>query len=559
MHLLQQLLGDTLQISGSGGGPMSTAAISATKKHILLYFSASWCPPCQRFTPKLIDFFEAYSAATNNTDIEIIFISSDRDEASFDAYFGKMPFLALPYAQRDRVISLRERFQVRGIPSLSLLDAATGETLNFNIQPLLNRDPRGLFFPYKEVRSLKAVMDQIEFRGVQTSLSQKTVALYFDAPSFKPNMWGKCSGGCGNFAARGVRFSCNVCKYFNVCQTCVETISNNHDSTHTFTQHPALDLLGDSLSLRNALLQKYNTAKEQGHAFEVVMVSFAQTEQEHAEHADSVPWPTVAFDERFETAFQLAREFDLEYDETNLVIVDAQRNVINRDAALVIKEADSTFPFSAPIVSDLKNSVYASNLSIQHTPAVVVFTSTSQAPEIKKTLTAVAAQLNTTESVCTDDVCVLPSSSNKPDVIFFTETADSNFGGAIKYNAPWDADAYAPDAPVLVLANFPRREFFVAPPVLLGLTQENVLQFIADFKSGKLKELKDAKEKAAKEEKEVKVAEEEKEDALKSATPVGLAQKVTTTTTHKSISTDSKGVVTTVTKTTTSVQIQPAV
>ncbi|KAI8822822.1 thioredoxin-like-domain-containing protein [Chytriomyces cf. hyalinus JEL632] len=535
---------------------MSTAAIAATKKHVLLYFSASWCPPCQRFTPKLIDFCETHSAATNNTDIEIVFISNDRDEASFNAYFGKMPFLALPYAQRDRVASLRERFQVRGIPSLALLDAATGETLNFNIQPLLNRDPRGLFFPYKEVRSLKAVMDQLQLRDGQMDLSEKTIALYLDAPSFKPNMWGKCSGGCGDFAARGVRFSCNTCKYFNVCEICMETIANTHDSTHDFTQHPALDLLGDSLSLRNALLEKYNAAKEQGLAFEAVMVSFAQTEQEHTEHAASVPWPTVAFDERFETAFLLAREFDLEYDETNLVIVDAQRNVINRDAALVVKDADSTFPFSAPTVSDLKDSVYASNLSLQHTPAVVVFTSATQAPEIKKTLTAVAMQLNTTTSVCTDDVCVLPSSS-KPDVIFFTETADSNYGGAIKYNAPWNVDAYAPNAPVVVLANFPRREFFVAPPTM-GLTQEDVLQFIADFKSGKLKELKDAKEKAAKEE-EVKVAEGGKENALKSATPAQFAQKVTTTTTNTTTSTDSKGVLTTVVKTTTSVEIRPVV
>ncbi|KAJ3222999.1 hypothetical protein HDU81_009468 [Chytriomyces hyalinus] len=555
MHLLQQLLGDSLQISRSSGGRMSTAAIAATKKHILLYFCASWCPPCQRFTPKLIDFYETYSAATNNTDIEIIFISSDRDEASFDAYHYKMQFLALPYAERDRVASLRERFQVRGIPTLVLLDAATGETLNYNIQPLLNRDPRGLFFPYKEVRSLKTVIDQLELRGSPVDL-EKNIALYLDAPSFKPNMWGKCSGGCGDFAARGVRFSCNECKYLNVCQECMKTIAENHDSTHTFTEHAALDLLGDSLALKTALLQKYNSATEQGLPFEVVMVSFAQTEQEHAEHAASVPWPTVAFDERFETAFQLAREFDLEYDETNLVIVDAQRNVINRDAVLVIKVADSTFPFSAPTVSDLKDSVHASNLSIQDTPAVVVFTSPSQAPEIKKTLTTITAKLTTTSTtpLCTEDVCVLPSSS-KPDVIFFTETANSNYGGAIKYNAPWDVNAYAPDAPVLVLANFPRREFFVAPP-RASLTEEDVLQFIADFKSGKLKELKDAKEKADKLD-EGKAAEEGKEDALKSAPPA--AQKVTTTTTHKTTSTDPKGVRRTVTKTTTSVEFRPVV
>ncbi|KAJ3213642.1 hypothetical protein HDU81_001872, partial [Chytriomyces hyalinus] len=229
-------------------------------------------------------------------------------------------------------------FQVRGIPTLVLLDAATGETLNYNIQPLLNRDPRGLFFAYKEVRSLKTVIDQLPFRDSQVDLSEKTVALHFDAPSFKPDMWGKCSGGCGDFAARGVRFSCNACNHFNVCQECMKSIAGNHESTHAFIQHPELDLLGNSLSLRNALLQKYNSATEQGLPFEVVMISFAKTEQEHAEHAASVPWPTVAFDDRFQTAFELARELDLEYDETNVVIVDAQRNVINRDAIPVIKD-----------------------------------------------------------------------------------------------------------------------------------------------------------------------------------------------------------------------------
>jgi nucleoredoxin len=47
------------------------------------------CPPCRSFTPLLTDFYNA-----NKDDLEIIFVSSDRDEDSFSQYFGKMPWLA---------------------------------------------------------------------------------------------------------------------------------------------------------------------------------------------------------------------------------------------------------------------------------------------------------------------------------------------------------------------------------------------------------------------------------------------------------------------------------
>lgn len=51
-------------------------------KNVLLYFSAHWCPPCRTFIPKLT---EAYDKIKENDDaLEVVFISSDRDQASFD-------------------------------------------------------------------------------------------------------------------------------------------------------------------------------------------------------------------------------------------------------------------------------------------------------------------------------------------------------------------------------------------------------------------------------------------------------------------------------------------
>ena len=63
---------------------------------------------------------------------KIVFVSSDRDQASFDEYFGSMgDFLALPFADRDTKGTLSSKFGVRGIPTLIVLKP-DGELLDAN-------------------------------------------------------------------------------------------------------------------------------------------------------------------------------------------------------------------------------------------------------------------------------------------------------------------------------------------------------------------------------------------------------------------------------------------
>merc|ERR1711924_115969 len=78
-------------------GDVDTAAALKEKKAIALYFSGHWCPPCKGFTPKLAEWYESNLKAKG---LEVVFVSSDRDESSFKEYFGEMPWLALPYSER---------------------------------------------------------------------------------------------------------------------------------------------------------------------------------------------------------------------------------------------------------------------------------------------------------------------------------------------------------------------------------------------------------------------------------------------------------------------------
>ncbi|KAL7543317.1 hypothetical protein ACHAXR_012644 [Thalassiosira sp. AJA248-18] len=109
-----------------------TASALSSKKLVALYFSASWCPPCRTFSPKLIDFHKSCK-----DDLEVIFISSDRDDKSFGDYFAKMPWLAMMPGymsdeNRDRQEKLANMFKIQGIPTLIVLDAKTGNFITDN-------------------------------------------------------------------------------------------------------------------------------------------------------------------------------------------------------------------------------------------------------------------------------------------------------------------------------------------------------------------------------------------------------------------------------------------
>ncbi|GLJ20352.1 hypothetical protein SUGI_0369580 [Cryptomeria japonica] len=89
-----------------------------TGKMVGLYFSAHWCPPCRAFTPKLIQVYNELKQ--NGESLEIVFLSSDRNQQGFEEYYASMPWLALPFGDKVKK-DLSQYFQIRGIPSLIMI------------------------------------------------------------------------------------------------------------------------------------------------------------------------------------------------------------------------------------------------------------------------------------------------------------------------------------------------------------------------------------------------------------------------------------------------------
>jgi nucleoredoxin len=88
-------------------------------KYYVFYYTASWCGPCQAFTPSLVSFYKKYK----NDSFELILISSDEEEEDMVEYAKdkRMPWPQLELSKAD---DFKKEFRhgVKGIPSVIVCD-----------------------------------------------------------------------------------------------------------------------------------------------------------------------------------------------------------------------------------------------------------------------------------------------------------------------------------------------------------------------------------------------------------------------------------------------------
>mmetsp|Transcript_7844 Transcript_7844/g.17039 ORF Transcript_7844/g.17039 Transcript_7844/m.17039 type:complete len:215 (-) Transcript_7844:407-1051(-) len=108
-------------------GIQNTNSVLRGRDLVALYFSASWCPPCKQFSPILAEFYE--HARSSKLGLEVVFVSSDKDETSFAKYYKTQPWTALPYGVEE-IRKLGLDFKLKGIPTLVILDQKTGKFVN---------------------------------------------------------------------------------------------------------------------------------------------------------------------------------------------------------------------------------------------------------------------------------------------------------------------------------------------------------------------------------------------------------------------------------------------
>lgn len=94
------------------------------KEYIVLYYSASWCPPCQKFTPDLVKYYnEVKKEKGIDMPFEVILVSSDRSASAMEGYMKqkKMPWPAIKFGKKEKIDVVKNNAP-RGIPYIVVID-----------------------------------------------------------------------------------------------------------------------------------------------------------------------------------------------------------------------------------------------------------------------------------------------------------------------------------------------------------------------------------------------------------------------------------------------------
>lgn len=100
-------------------GKKADAAKFGKAKYKLVYFSASWCGPCRRFTPELVKFVNDNRKGDN---LEVVLIGLDKNREAMVAYMkgDNMPW---PGVLESDLGAQRFSLGVTGIPHVRVFDS----------------------------------------------------------------------------------------------------------------------------------------------------------------------------------------------------------------------------------------------------------------------------------------------------------------------------------------------------------------------------------------------------------------------------------------------------
>ncbi|CAH9108313.1 unnamed protein product [Cuscuta europaea] len=280
-------------------------------KTVGVYFSASWCGPCRRFTPKLI---QVYNEILSKGDFEIVFVSADEDEESFKGYFSEMPWTAIPFSDSVTRDHLDGLFTVRGIPHLVILNGS-GEVLTEDgVDVIVEHGVEGYPFTREKVRELKeaeeAAKREQSLKSILVSPSRDYV-----------------------IAADGK-------------QVPIDGLVGKTVGLYFF-----LSTFSGSSAFTQKLVEAYQKLKE-NKDFEIVMIPLDENAESFKEAFKSLPWLSVPSGDR--SCEKLVRYFEISSLPT-LVIIGPDGKTLQSDVAEAVEEHGFlAYPFTPERFAELE-------------------------------------------------------------------------------------------------------------------------------------------------------------------------------------------------------------
>ncbi|GJS23638.1 probable nucleoredoxin 1 [Tanacetum coccineum] len=254
-------------------------------------------PNFDRFTPVLIDLYNEFA---DEGDFEIVFISADKDEESFNGYFSKMPWLAVPFSDTKTREALDGCFKISEIPHIVSLDES-GKVLTDTVM-LIGEHVKD--FKARENQSLRTILESpsrnyiITANGDKvnvTNLQGKTVGLYVMLSTYKYK---------------------------------------------------------DPSDFTGTLVKVYNELKAKDENFEIVMIPLDDNEESFNKEFSGLPWLSLPFKDK--KCEKLVRYFELSTLPT-LVVIGLDGKTLHPNVADALEEHGViAYPFTPDKFAELE-------------------------------------------------------------------------------------------------------------------------------------------------------------------------------------------------------------
>lgn len=341
---LEELFGSTNLLSPNGPVPVSSLSGRA---HLFLFFSAAWCPACRRFTEHWVRLYNTLKS--QGRDFEVVFVSNDHDVDHFKEYYAQMPWLALPFQDRDRKQRLSKLFEVEGIPTVVVLDSQL-HVVNKDAVEEVGRDNDGAKYPWKALSFAEAFSGalvrcpNLQPDHTQSLMALPAIALYFGA-----------SGACASFT-------------------------------------PLLKSVFDALTRRLS----------SGPGV-VVFVSLDRTREAYDECCKNMPWLAIPFGDPRKSV--LSRMFGMETIPTLITVCPADGAVINKNGVeAAVEDPEGTLfpwaPVPPPLVFQLDHDEKTHSCFAAHKVVVYCKRATTSEEDMKGFESMAAALQKRSDAQC---------------------------------------------------------------------------------------------------------------------------------------------------------------
>ncbi|CEF64828.1 Nucleoredoxin-like protein 2 [Strongyloides ratti] len=150
---MAELLADVEIVTPGGEKILGSELLKDTI--VALYFTASWCPPCQKFTPKLKKLHDKLRQL--NKPFTVVVVTKDKEQDLYEEYceekMGTFNYLEFGNPKHKELL---EKYEIKTIPAMKIIKSDGTVAVNDGVTDVREKEdnPEELFDEWEAFASI---------------------------------------------------------------------------------------------------------------------------------------------------------------------------------------------------------------------------------------------------------------------------------------------------------------------------------------------------------------------------------------------------------------------